>query len=65
MTAVELPARGASPRTNISTPMVKIENTRRHGAETIISGATLEEAADIALMKGRQIVEQQGDRMFE
>jgi threonine dehydratase len=28
------------------TPMVKIENTRRHGAEIIISGATLEEAGD-------------------
>ena len=27
----------------IGTPMVKIENTRRHGAETIISGNTLEE----------------------
>jgi threonine dehydratase len=28
----------------VGTPMVKIENTRRHGAEVIISGATLEEA---------------------
>jgi len=27
------------------TPMVKIENTRRHGAEVIITGQTLEEAA--------------------
>jgi len=26
------------------TPMVKVENTRRHGAQVIISGATLEEA---------------------
>ena len=25
---------------------------------------SLEEAADVALMKGRQIVDQQGDRMF-
>ncbi|MBR0692291.1 threonine ammonia-lyase [Bradyrhizobium lablabi] len=30
----------------IGTPMVKIENTRRHGAEVIITGQTLEEAAD-------------------
>ncbi|MBR0794027.1 threonine ammonia-lyase [Bradyrhizobium jicamae] len=29
----------------IGTPMVKIENTRRHGAEVIITGQTLEEAA--------------------
>src|ERR1700744_5457931 len=28
----------------IGTPMVKVENTRRHGAEIIIAGATLEEA---------------------
>jgi threonine dehydratase len=28
----------------VGTPMVKIENTRRHGAEVIISGATLEDA---------------------
>jgi threonine dehydratase len=28
----------------VGTPMVKVENTRRHGAEVIISGATLEEA---------------------
>ncbi len=28
----------------IGTPMVKIENTRRHGAEVIIAGQTLEEA---------------------
>ena len=26
--------------------------------------ATLEEAADFALMKGRQIIDQQGDRLF-
>jgi threonine dehydratase len=32
----------------IGTPMVKIENTRRHGAEVIISGATLEDAAQFA-----------------
>ena len=29
----------------IGSPMVKIENTRRHGAEVIITGQTLEEAA--------------------
>ncbi len=33
----------------IGTPMVKIENTRRHGAEVIISGATLEQAGEVVL----------------
>ena len=37
----------------IGTPMVKAENTRRHGAEVIISGATLEEAGDFALKHGK------------
>src|SRR5262245_52401390 len=37
----------------VGTPMVKIENTRRHGAETIISGATLEAAADFAREHGK------------
>ena len=32
----------------IGTPMVKIENTRGHGAEVIISGASLEEAGQFA-----------------
>jgi threonine dehydratase len=32
----------------IGAPMVKIENTRRHGAEVIISGKTLEEAGEFA-----------------
>ncbi|MCL2713601.1 MAG: threonine ammonia-lyase [Alphaproteobacteria bacterium] len=32
----------------VGTPMVKIENTRRHGAEVVITGATLEEAAGAA-----------------
>jgi threonine dehydratase len=32
----------------LGTPMVKVENTRRHGAEVIISGATLEEAGAFA-----------------
>ena len=36
----------------VGTPMVKIENTRRHGAETIISGNTLEEAAEFARAHG-------------
>ena len=36
----------------IGTPMVKIENTRRHGAEIVISGATLEEAAGFARTHG-------------
>ena len=37
----------------IGTPMVKIENTRRHGAETIISGKTLEEAGEFAREYGK------------
>ena len=37
----------------VGTPMVKIENTRRHGAETIISGNTLEEAAEFARAHGQ------------
>jgi len=34
------------------TPMVKIENTRRHGANIIISGQTLEEAGNFAREHG-------------
>ena len=37
----------------IGTPMVKIENTRRHGAETITSGKTLEEAGEFAREHGK------------
>jgi threonine dehydratase len=37
----------------VGTPMVKIENTRRHGAEIIISGKTLEEAAAFARAHGQ------------
>jgi threonine dehydratase len=37
----------------VGTPMVKIENTRRHGAKTIIHGATLEEAAEFARAHGK------------
>jgi threonine dehydratase len=37
----------------IGTPMVKIENTRRHGAETIIFGKTLEEAGEFAREHGK------------
>jgi threonine dehydratase len=36
----------------VGTPMVKIENTRHHGAEVIVTGATLEEAADFARARG-------------
>jgi threonine dehydratase len=36
----------------VGTPMVKVENTRRHGAETIVSGATLEEAGEFARKHG-------------
>ena len=37
----------------VGTPMVKIENTGRHGAEIIISGKTLEEAAEFARAHGK------------
>ena len=37
----------------IGTPMVKIENTRHHGAEVIVTGATLEEAAEFARARGQ------------
>ena len=37
----------------IGTPTVKIENTRRHGATVIEGGATLEEAAALAIQRGR------------
>lgn len=36
----------------VGTPMVKIENTRHHGAEVIVKGATLEEAAELARAHG-------------
>ncbi len=36
----------------IGTPMVKVENTRRHGAEVIITGQTLEEAGKFVLKHG-------------
>src|SRR5215472_15515799 len=42
---LEIPATIVMP---IGTPMVKVENTRRHGADVIISGATLEDAAQFA-----------------
>jgi threonine dehydratase len=37
----------------VGTPMVKIENTRRHGADTVISGKTLEEAGEFARAHGQ------------
>ena len=36
------------------TPMVKVENTRRHGAEVVVTGATLEDAAEAARARARQ-----------
>jgi threonine dehydratase len=36
----------------IGTPMVKVENTRRHGAEVVITGQTLEEAGTFARQHG-------------
>jgi threonine dehydratase len=38
----------------VGTPIVKIENTRRHGATVIEGGATLEEAAALATEYGRR-----------
>ena len=38
----------------LGTPTVKIENTRRHGANVIEGGATLEEAAALAIQHGRK-----------
>ena len=37
----------------VGTPTVKIENTRRHGATVIEGGTTLEEAAALAIERGR------------
>jgi threonine dehydratase len=36
----------------IGTPMVKVENTRRHGADIILAGHTVEEAGAVALDHG-------------
>jgi threonine dehydratase len=36
----------------IGTPMVKVENTKHHGAEVIVTGTTLEEAAEFARAHG-------------
>jgi|SRR5665213_2737153 len=38
----------------VGTPTVKIENTRRHGATVIEGGANLEEAASLAVDRGRK-----------
>lgn len=38
----------------IGTPMVKVENTRHHGAEVIVTGETLEEAAAFAHKHGAE-----------
>jgi len=38
----------------IGTPMVKIENTRRHGAEVVVTGDTLEDAAAFARTYGEE-----------
>jgi threonine dehydratase len=37
----------------IGTPMVKVENTRRHGAEVVVTGPTLEEAGAFAREHGK------------
>jgi threonine dehydratase len=38
----------------VNTPTVKVANTRRHGAEVILTGETVEEAAAFALAHGRE-----------
>ena len=38
----------------VGTPMVKVENTRHHGAEVIVTGATLEDAARFAVEHGQK-----------
>src|SRR5438552_18833252 len=38
----------------VNTPTVKVVNTRRHGAEVILTGETVEEAAAFARQYGRQ-----------
>lgn len=38
----------------VSTPTVKVVNTRRHGAEIILHGETVEEAANFARQHGRE-----------
>ncbi len=38
----------------VSTPTVKVVNTRRHGAEVVLKGETVEEAAAFAQRYGRQ-----------
>src|SRR5262245_6593301 len=38
----------------VSTPTVKVVNTRRHGAEVILTGETVEEAADFAHRHGAE-----------
>jgi threonine dehydratase len=38
----------------VSTPTVKVVNTRRHGAEIILHGETVEEAASFARQHGRE-----------
>ena len=38
----------------VSTPTVKVVNTRRHGAEVILHGETVEEAANFARQHGRE-----------
>jgi threonine dehydratase len=38
----------------VNTPTVKVVNTRRHGAEVVLTGETVEEAADFAQAHGRE-----------
>ncbi len=52
----------------IGTPMVKVENTRRHGAEIILSGQTVEEsgelAQDYARTRGMTLIHPYDDRLI-
>jgi threonine dehydratase len=49
--SLEIPATIVVP---LGTPTVKIENTRRHGATVIEGGASVEEAAQLAMDYGRE-----------
>jgi threonine dehydratase len=52
----------------IGTPMVKVENTRRHGAEVILSGQTVEEAGELARdtanARGMTLIHPYDDRLI-
>ena len=52
----------------VGTPMVKVENTRRHGAVVVVTGETLEEAGayahELAEMHGMTMIHPYDDRLI-